>query len=46
MPSERFVAHLTTVMLGTIQGIADLLEIDLDPDLPLRNATPRDPAMR
>lgn len=42
MPSGRFVAHLTTVMLGTIQGIADLLDIDLDPDLPLRSATPRD----
>lgn len=44
MPPERFVAHLTTVLLGTIQGIADLLEIDLDPDLPLRSATPRDTA--
>lgn len=41
MPTSRFVAHLTTVMLGTIQGIADLLDIDLDPDLPLRSATPR-----
>jgi len=44
MPTDRFVAHLTTVMLGTIQGIADLLEIDLDPDLPLRSATPRSAA--
>lgn len=41
MPTEKFVAHLTTIMLGTIAGIADLLEIDLDPDQPLRSATPR-----
>lgn len=41
MPTGKFVAHLTTIMLGTIQGIADLLDIDLDPDRPLRNATPR-----
>lgn len=41
MPTETFVAHLTTVMLGTIAGIAELLNIDLDPDRPLRRATPR-----
>ncbi len=41
MPSQVFVAHLTTIMLGTIQGTADLLGIDLDPDLPVRRATPR-----
>jgi hypothetical protein len=46
MPTEKFVAHLTTVMLGTIQGIADLLDIDLDADLPLRSATPRGAAAR
>ena len=45
MPTELFVAHLTTVMLGTIQGVADLLAIDLDPDLPVRNATPRSAAV-
>jgi hypothetical protein len=32
-------------MLGTIQGIADLLDIDLDPDLPLRSATPGNAAV-
>jgi hypothetical protein len=41
MPSEEFVVHLTTIMLGTIQGTVDLLGIDLDPDLPVRSATPR-----
>jgi len=45
MPTERFVAHLTTIMLGTIGGVADLLEIDLDPDQPLRSATPRSAAV-
>ena len=45
MPTEKFVAHLTTIMLGTIQGIADLLDIDLDPGLPLRSATPRSAAV-
>lgn len=44
MPTEKFVAHLTTIMLGTIAGIADLLDIDLDPDRPLRGATPRNVA--
>ena len=41
MPSERFVAHLTTIMLGTIQGTADLLGFDLDPDQPVGSAVPR-----
>ena len=45
MPSEEFVTHLTTIMLGTIQGTIDLLGIDLDPDLPVRSATPRDAAV-
>lgn len=45
MPSEKFVAHLSTVMMGTIAGIAELLDIDLDADLPLRSATPRNAAV-
>jgi AcrR family transcriptional regulator len=45
MPTEEFVAHLTTIMLGTIRGIADLLDIDLDPDLPLGSAAPRNAAV-
>jgi hypothetical protein len=39
MPSEEFVAHLTTIMLGTINGTADLLGVVLDPAQPLRGAT-------
>ncbi len=41
MPSAEFVVHLTTIMVGTIQGIADLLDIDLDPDRSIRSAVPR-----
>ena len=41
MPVGEFVEHLTTIMLGTVNGTAELLGIDLDPDLPIRNATPR-----
>lgn len=44
MPAAEFVAHLTTIMLGTVSGTADLLGIDLDPDLPIRSATARDGA--
>lgn len=41
MPSEDFVKHLTTIMLGTINGTAELLGIDLDQDRPIREAVPR-----
>ena len=34
MPSDEFVKHLTTIMLGTINGTAELLGVDLDPDRP------------
>lgn len=41
MPSEDFVKHLTTIMLGTINGTAELLGIDLDQNRPIRDAMPR-----
>jgi len=41
MPSDDFVKHLTTIMLGTINGTAELLGIDLDQDRPIREAVPR-----
>ena len=44
MPADEFVAHLTTIMLGTVNGTAELLGIHLDPDLPIRSATPRNAA--
>jgi AcrR family transcriptional regulator len=44
MPREQFVAHLTTIMMGVINGTAEVLGIQYDPDLPLHNAVPRKPA--
>lgn len=41
MPTTEFVNHLTTIMLGTINGTADLLGVDLNPDLPIGRAVPR-----
>lgn len=41
MPTDDFVKHLTTIMLGTINGTAELLGIDLDQDRPIREAVPR-----
>ena len=39
MPTAEFVDHLTTIMLSTINGTADLLGVVLNPDLPIRSAT-------
>jgi AcrR family transcriptional regulator len=41
MPSEKFVAYLTTIMLGAINGTTALLGIKIDPDLPIHEAVPR-----
>jgi AcrR family transcriptional regulator len=35
MPTEEFVAHLSTIMMGVINGTCALLGIKIDPDLPL-----------
>ncbi|WP_299556442.1 TetR/AcrR family transcriptional regulator [uncultured Mycolicibacterium sp.] len=35
MSSEQFVAHLTTIMIGSISGTCELLGVELNPDLPL-----------
>lgn len=44
MPSAEFVEHLTTIMLGTVSGTVELLGVDLDSDLPIRSASPREGA--
>ncbi|MEB3983720.1 TetR/AcrR family transcriptional regulator [Mycobacterium sp. 663a-19] len=44
MPRERFVAHLTTIMMGVIVGTADTLGIRMDPDQPIHSALPSNPA--
>lgn len=42
MPRERFVAHLTTIMLGVIDGTTELLGIKIDPEQPIHAAAPRE----
>jgi hypothetical protein len=44
MPREHFVAHLTTIMLAVIVGTAETLGIAMDPDRPIHNAVPSNPA--
>ena len=45
MGSDEFVTHLTTLMLGAVQGTAEVLSVQLDPDKPIRTATPRQAAV-
>jgi hypothetical protein len=44
MPRDKFVEHLTTIMMGVIGGTAELLGINMDPDQPIHNAVPRNSA--
>ena len=44
MPREKFIAHLTTIMMGAIIGTTALLGVRIDPDLPIHKAVPRDDA--
>ncbi|MGE5695735.1 MAG: TetR/AcrR family transcriptional regulator [Candidatus Sericytochromatia bacterium] len=41
MPRDKFVGYMTTIMLGAINGTAELLGIKLDPDRPIHEAVPR-----
>lgn len=41
MPRDKFISHLTTIMLGAIIGTTALLDIRIDPDLPIHKAVPR-----
>ncbi len=41
MPADRFVEHLTTIMLGAIYGTTELLGIKIDPERPIHEAVPR-----
>ena len=38
MPAEKFVNHLTTIMLGAIYGTTELLGVRIDPDQPIHQA--------
>ena len=47
MSREKFIAHLTTIMMGAIIGTTELLGIRIDPELPIHKAVlreSRDPA--
>jgi AcrR family transcriptional regulator len=41
MPSQEFVNHLTTIMIGSINGTCELLGIKMNPDLPLHEGVRR-----
>ena len=41
MPPNEFVARLTTMMVGAINGTCELLGIKIDPDLPLHDGVRR-----
>ena len=41
MPPDEFVAHLTTIMVGAINGTCELLGIKIDADLPINAAVRR-----
>lgn len=42
MAREKFISHLTTIMMGAIIGTTTLLGIRIDPDLPIHKAVPRE----
>ena len=41
MPADKFVAHMTTIMVGAINGTAELLGIEIDADQPISTAVRR-----
>ena len=41
MPADRFVAHLTTIMVGAINGTGELLGVEIDADQPIHTAVRR-----
>ncbi len=41
MPPDEFIAHMTTIMLGSIRATCELLGIKIDPDLTLHEGVRR-----
>ena len=41
MPADKFVAHLSTIMMGAIIGTGDLLGIKIEADQPIHTAVRR-----
>ena len=43
MPADEFVAHMTTIMMGAVNGTAELMGVEIDPDQPIHNAVRSQP---
>lgn len=43
MPAEEFIAHMTTIMMGAINGTAELLGVKIDVNEPLHTAVRQQP---
>lgn len=43
MPADEFVAHMTTIMMGAINGTAELLGVKIDVNEPLHTAVRQQP---
>jgi hypothetical protein len=41
MPSDEFISHMTTIMMGAINGTAELLGVEIEADQPLHTAVRR-----
>ena len=41
MPADQFIAHMTTIMMGAINGTAELLGVKIEADLPINTAVRR-----
>ncbi|MHA3022788.1 TetR/AcrR family transcriptional regulator [Mycobacterium sp. BMJ-28] len=41
MPMEQFVAHMTTIMMGAVNGTGELVGVVIDPDQPISSAVKR-----
>ena len=45
LPAEQFINHLTTIMVGSINGTCEVLGIWIDPELPLHQGVQRSEAV-
>lgn len=41
MPADQFIAHMTTIMMGAVNGTAELLGVKIDTDQPIHTAVRR-----
>ncbi|MGY4652333.1 TetR/AcrR family transcriptional regulator [Mycobacterium sp. URHB0021] len=43
MPADQFIRHMTTIMMGAINGTAELLSVKIDADQPIHTAVRQQP---